>query len=169
MSFTISSNPQVNPLANVTLSSKGVFIDKCNTASKFNRLDAMGNQLDTLYILFLFLSLFLMIAMFVITQDKVDPITKQEIPKTTMDKLLGYVKQFTILLFVVMLSYSGYRYIAYLYEYYAWFGALSTECKTGYLAIKSLDSIMTPKSSAPTNPNSSTFSLNFSPSSSIKV
>ena len=61
MSFTISNNPQVNPLTNVTLSSKGVFIDKCNTASKFNRLDAMGNQLDTLYVLFLFLSLFFMI------------------------------------------------------------------------------------------------------------
>lgn len=134
-------------------------------ASQFPALDSLGNQRSTGYILYSVFAFILMIIMFVVTQDKIDPVTKQTLPKTTIDNILTYFKYASIVLFLITLSYNGYMYFfVYLTQYGKWLLTLPDTAKASLLSINTLDSIIAQQNSirnAQTNKPNTGISLDF--------
>jgi hypothetical protein len=120
------------------------FITKYGSyASQFTALNALGHQRNNYYVVVSILAFVFMIAMLVVTKEKIDPITNKPLEKSTFDNILNYVKYFSIIVFLGSLGFNGYMYfIVYLPQYYKWFKMLPDAAKAELITINTLNSVI---------------------------
>ena len=129
---------------NISTNTEIGFINKYgNLSLGYKTVGPLGNQKQTGYIGIMVILLFILIGLFVATKDTIDPETKKVIPKTTVGKLLNYLKYGVLIMFIGSVGYSVYFYIfIYLVEYNKWFSSLPLVAKSELASINTMRNVL---------------------------
>lgn len=118
------------------------FVAKYGQCSKdLEYVTALGElpQYITFYIVVIFLGLFGSVLLIAKSQPEVDPVTKNPVEPTTMNKVLNVVGKGVLALTVISALYVGYLYLfKHLPEFAKWFSCLYAEGKVKYGMFRSL-------------------------------
>jgi hypothetical protein len=137
--------PMYNPLAILGTNLKSEFIkDYASYAAEYDAIDVMGNQTfkTTWPYIVSAIGIIVMIIFFVMGMEKVDPVTKQPIPKTTMQPIYTYIGWFLLCCSLFGFGYGLYLYFAiFSPQYNEWYDSLPSTAKIELASINQLDAI----------------------------
>ncbi len=121
-------------------------------ANSYGYIDELGRPKTYAFVWFSVITFILMIVMFIITKEKIDPATNKPSEKTNTDKILNYVKIGSIVLFVLSLCLNGYiYYFVYLGQRLSWYSSLPANAKTAIDKINTISSVLEAQQQAQQN------------------